>query len=88
MKSKTPPKGSNTATGPYDLAPLLDTAGKLRAARHASGKTLGEVAAATGLGVAAICRLENGFIKNPRYATLARLASGLGGSLVVDFTLP
>jgi transcriptional regulator with XRE-family HTH domain len=60
---------------------------QLRALRTAAGRTVASVAADAGLSVPYIANLENGR-GNPTTAALGRLATALGGRLVITLTPP
>jgi transcriptional regulator with XRE-family HTH domain len=53
---------------------------KVRALRKAQGRTLAEVAEATGLSISALSKIENDQV-SPTFANLMRLAEGLGISI-------
>jgi len=57
----------------------------LKAERHAQGLTLADVEQRTGIGRAALSRLENETEPNPTVVTLTRYAQALGKRLVVSF---
>lgn len=62
---------------------LTRAAELLKAERQEQGLTLADVQARTGIGRAAICRLENLVDANPTVATLDRMAAALGKKLVI-----
>jgi len=55
----------------------------LKAERQEQGLSLADIHAKTGIGRAAICRLENLVDANPTVATLDRMAAALGKKLVI-----
>ena len=57
----------------------------LKAERQAQGLSLSDVEERTGIGRAALSRLENESEPNPTVATLTRYAEALGKRLVVSF---
>jgi DNA-binding phage protein len=57
----------------------------LKAGRQAQGRSLSDLEERTGIGRAALSRLENTPDANPTVATLARYAEALGKELVVSF---
>ena len=57
----------------------------LKAERQAQGLSLSDVEEKTGIGRAALSRLENKSETNPTVATLTRYAEALGKRLVVKF---
>jgi predicted transcriptional regulator len=57
----------------------------LRAERQAQGLSLADVEKRTGIGRAALSRLENEAEPNPTVVTLTRYAEALGKQLVVSF---
>lgn len=57
----------------------------LKAERQALGLSLSDVEAKSGIGRAALSRLENETEPNPTVVTLTRYAEALGKQLVVDF---
>ena len=57
----------------------------LKAERHAQGLSLGDVEKRSGMGPAAVSRLENETETTPTLLTLTRYAQALGKRLVVSF---
>jgi predicted transcriptional regulator len=57
----------------------------LKAERHAQGLSLSDVEKRTGIGRAALSRLESETEPNPTVVTLTRYAEALGKRLVVSF---
>lgn len=57
----------------------------LKRERQAQGLSLADVEKRTGIGRAALCRLENETELNPTVVTLTRYAEALGKEVVVDF---
>jgi len=64
---------------------LRDALKFLRAERQAQGLSLSDVEQRTGIGRAALSRLENEAEPNATLATLTRYAQALGKTLVVSF---
>lgn len=62
---------------------LTRAAALLRTERHNQGLSLSDVERRTGIGRAAICRLENLVDANPTIATLEKMAAALGKRLVI-----
>jgi predicted transcriptional regulator len=62
---------------------LADAGQVLKEVREASGLSLSEMEARTGMHRSALSRLENGVEKNPTINTLNRYAAGLGKRLVI-----
>ena len=62
---------------------LARTAELLKSERESQGLSLADVQERTGIGRAALCRLENLVDANPTIATLNRIADALGKQLVV-----
>lgn len=56
----------------------------LREERLQQGKTLADVAAASGLAPAVVSRLESGKTRNPTWATITRYAHALGKHLALE----
>jgi len=63
------------------LTPAILAIRELLAARKAAGLTTADVAAASGLSVATITRLEKGRMKNPTVDVLERYARAVGREL-------
>jgi transcriptional regulator with XRE-family HTH domain len=57
----------------------------LKRERQAQGLSLSDVESRTGIGRAALSRLENETELNPTVVTLTRYAEALGKEVVVDF---
>jgi DNA-binding phage protein len=66
-------------------AAIHDALKLLRAERQAQGLSLSDVEQRTGIGRAALSRLENETESNPTVVTLTRYAEALGKKLVVSF---
>jgi predicted transcriptional regulator len=64
---------------------LSDALKFLKAERQAQGLSLSDVEQRTGIGRAALSRLENETEPNPTVVTLTRYAEALGKKLVVSF---
>ena len=64
---------------------LRDALKILKAERQAQGLSLSEVERRSGIGRAALSRLENEIEPNPTVVTLTRYAEALGKRLVVSF---
>lgn len=64
-------------------AELHRAAELLQSERQAQGLSLSEVQERTGIGRAALCRLENLVDANPTISTLSRIADALGKRLVI-----
>ncbi len=64
-------------------AELHRPADLLQSERHSQGLSLSEVQERTGIGRAALCRLENLVDANPTISTLSRIADALGKRLVI-----
>jgi DNA-binding phage protein len=58
----------------------------LKAARHERGMSLEDVKARSGIGKAALSRLENDPGANPTLATISRYASALGKRIAIQLT--
>jgi hypothetical protein len=67
---------------PFYLA-LRECIRELKAAREASGLTLAEVSARSGLAVESLSRLETGALTNPTWKTLGMYAKAVGRRLEV-----
>jgi hypothetical protein len=67
--------GESTAMVPEGIREFLST---LRREREARGLSLADVADRSGIGKAALSRLENGLQPNPTLATIQRYAEALG----------
>ena len=64
---------------------IRDALQVLKGERQAQGLSLSEIERRTGIGRAALCRLENDAESNPTVVTLTRYAEALGKRLVVSF---
>jgi predicted transcriptional regulator len=67
------------------IVALRQTFSLLKAERESQGLSLSDVEQRTGIGRAALSRLENAQDANPTIATLMRYAEALGKELVVSF---
>ncbi|HYV35752.1 MAG TPA: helix-turn-helix transcriptional regulator [Gemmataceae bacterium] len=63
---------------------LQSFVGKLKKAREAAGMSLEDIARVSGIGKAALSRLENGQQVNPTINTLGRYAHAVGRGLILD----
>jgi len=61
-----------------ELLSLMEFAAAIKATRKAMGLSLAAVAESSGIDKAAISKLESGYIENPTYSTLERIANALG----------
>jgi DNA-binding XRE family transcriptional regulator len=80
--------GSGEFAGPVALGEYLDLARavrELRRQRERIGLSLADVSERSGLGRAAISRLENGHNANPTLDTIRRYAAAVGKDLVLTF---
>jgi hypothetical protein len=66
-------------------AAIRDALAFLKAERQAQGLSFADVEQRTGIGRAALCRLENDPEPGPTVATLTRYAQALGKRLVIRF---
>jgi ribosome-binding protein aMBF1 (putative translation factor) len=74
--------GRVATVAPADLDRLREFLGCLRRERESQGLSLSDMAERTGIGKAALSRLENGLQANPTLVTLARYARALNKRLV------
>ena len=66
----------------------MTIAEKIKSARERAGLRATEAAARAGMTPQTWNDLERGRNANPSVATLRKIATGMGGFLVVDFALP
>jgi DNA-binding XRE family transcriptional regulator len=71
---------------PAELPPAAQALNDLKAARDEAGMTTADVAAASGLSVATVTRLEKGRVKNPTVDVLERYAKAVGRELHLSVT--